>query len=263
MSPTSDTKEHLDSACTAILEEQGGDALLWLDARWETLNQSRPIVPFSYVFSAETSAREYASTDADLSLIAHVDHELRWGVVNNRPESFSHIMNGLLEGFHHGSYEQWFQKMDRIQLCEIPGLYGPLYRIDTGTRHRLHTLMGLGLDAFPAEVTCMTQSPIIDLTYHTGNQRGIPSFQHLGVTEIPSQMARALVHTGYLEQLDATRFRVLRELPGPWLFSYTWEGIESASKRYRLSYPQYGSTPLERMSLDAVQARQFVKEHLK
>lgn len=263
MSPTSDTKEHLSSACTAILEEHGGDALAWLDARWLMLNQSRPIVRFSYVFGAETSVRQHSHMDADLSLITQVDHESLWGVVNNRPESFPKIMNGLLEGFRQGSYEQWFQKMDRIHLCEIPGICGPLYRIAGDTRHRVHTLVALGLERFPADVTRIAQSQIIDLTFHTGNQRGIPFFKRLTEADVPSRMARALVHTGYLQQLDATHYKVLKELPGPWLFSYKWDDIESASKRYKVAYPQYGTSELEIMSLDATQAQRFVKAYQK
>ncbi|WP_307482517.1 hypothetical protein [Pseudarthrobacter sulfonivorans] len=263
MIPTSDTMEHLGFVCTSILNEHGGDARPWLDARWNLLNQSRPVVQFSYVLSAESSRREHPNIDADLSLMTHVDHELYWGVVNNRQEVFSSIMNGLLEGFHKDSYEQWFQTMGRIKLCEIPGIYGHLYRVAGDTRHRVHTLMALGLGAFPAEVTGMEQSRIIDLTFHTGKGRGIPSFKRLTEGDVPSQMARALVHSGYLEKLDATRYKVLQELPGPWLFSYTWENIASASKRYQVSYPQYGATPLERMSLDATQAKRFVKEYRK
>ena len=263
MNPTSETMEHLDSACTAIDQVHGGDALTWLKARWEALNQARPIVRFTYVFTAESSMGEAINMDADLSLITQVDHEPLWGAVNNRPEVFPRILKGLMDGFRQGSYDQWFQVMGRVQLSEIPGIYGPLYRISGDTRHRVHTVAGLGLETFPARVTRNAQREIIDLTHHTGNQRGIPSFQRLTEADVPSRMARALVHAGYLGQLDATHFEVLKELPGPWLFSYTWDDIASASKRYQVSYPQYGNTQLERVSLDAAEVKRFVTEHRK
>lgn len=206
---------------------------------------------------------EKINRDVDLSLITQVDHEPLWGVVNNRPHVIPKIMNGLMAGLRQGSYERWFLGMGRIELSEIPGIYGPLYRITTDTRHRVHTVVGLGMETFPATVTRIAQQDVIDLTHHTGEQRGIPFFKRLTEADLPSQMARALVRTGYLQQLDATHYKVLKELPGPWLFSYKCDDIESASKRYKVSYPQYGTSELERMSLDATQTERFVKAYRK
>lgn len=253
----------LNFACSEILEKYNADGVAWLEKQWGALNESRPIVVLSYAHSAEESEKDPAKIDADLGLIAHVDHELYWGHVNNRPESFERIMGGLLQGFCQGSYDQWFQRMNHIRLSEIPGIYGPLYRISDDTRHRVHTVVGLHLDTFPAEITRMRQAPVIDLTHHTETRRGQPFFKRLTTDDVPVKMAKALVNAGYLAQLDATHFRVLEALPGPWLFSYTWDAIASASKRYQISYPQYGFTPLEKMSLDANSIKQFVKKNQK
>lgn len=271
MRPTTATANHLDAICTTLINEYGKNAVPWLNLRWDSLNERRPIVQFTYMLDAETSMRQRISMEADLSLIAQVVDEERWGGIDYRKDAFPRIMNGLLDGFEQGSYDEWFQKMDgpkmngiedRIGLVEIPGIYGPLYRVNKG-RHRIHTLMALDLGTFPVDVTRMEQSRIIDFTHHRGKRRQDipPLLMRLIDPDIPSEMATALVNTGHLEQLEINRYRVLQELPGPWLFSDTWKKVELASRRYRLSYPQYGATPLEEMSLCADQAKRFVRKH--
>lgn len=78
----------------------------WLGSQWASLDHSRPLVPSYYPGSAEESRRQRDCLHADLHLIADIDSVYLWGEINNRPESYVHIMTGLTEGFLQKSYEQ-------------------------------------------------------------------------------------------------------------------------------------------------------------
>lgn len=176
-------------------------------------------------------------------LVAAVDGPGRWGEVNNRYESYSKIMNGLLEAHRQQDVELWIQRMDRPDTQRIPGPYGPLYEVGIDGRHRIHVYKVLGVTSFPAKVHPVESEVVPGSTIYVMppvpyTRPRVPQAKPLAYTG--DFDISQLVDAGILEpDPKENQYKVLRPVPAYWVM---W-GPSAASRyavRYRRSYPQFG-----------------------
>lgn len=244
----------LTRACNDIDLRFAGDVDQWLAQRWNELNESDPIVNIDKIYGSNIPTERLLDVPVDLNKISYVDGVIEWGDVNNRPESFRNIVNGVIEGNRESNFDEWFYRMQSIHLIEIPGTYGPIYSVGN-SRHRVHTLKALGVETFSAKVSGQRMAEVIDLTYHFGHPNSMKS--HL------PNVLDALINTGYLNDLGDRKYEVVSELPGSWMIADDLHSIFIAANRYKKSYPIYGQSELEKATLSLESLKDFVEGNSK
>ncbi|MGF0118775.1 hypothetical protein ACQFYA_20980 [Promicromonospora sp. Marseille-Q5078] len=230
----------------------GHDARTWLAHRWAALDRHDPIVDIDVNY---TLFREHGTErlHVDFHYLAAVDGERRWGLVNNRPESYDSILEGLREGYARGDFGGWVREMGAPTLMELPGPYGSLYEVASDGRHRSHVLRALGVSLFAAWVH--RRSPAVEpgariylgapMRFHTYSPRE-PGAEARAAAGHRRALRRHAEHVGVLVDHGVIRaageadyYEVVRGVPAAWALAHPDDAVR-ISRRYRRSFPQFG-----------------------
>ncbi|MFF2054162.1 hypothetical protein ACFVU2_21330, partial [Leifsonia sp. NPDC058194] len=121
-----------------------------MDHRFAELNSTDPIVLVA-------SLRGYRSEGqhkivVPVSAISQVDDSPKWGVIDNRTDTFNYLADSLVEASDNDSLSGWIADRGRLELFSVPGSHGPLYYA-VGARHRAHMMKAFRITHWPAIVT--------------------------------------------------------------------------------------------------------------
>lgn len=252
-------KTDLEAELLALGRRIGAlDPMGWLHDRWKFLDEVSPqLVTVDADHLRTADSRGLAWVPADL--VAHVDDDGGWGEVNTRPETYRWFMNALIAADER-SISDWICSVGHPPLLEMPGPYGPLYHAGDDGRHRAAILKALRVtweyDVAPQrglvvgeQFGVLMNPPIPD---HLRQERR----RHDQVLRDQLDQLELLGRAGLVEPVGAQyafgsrTFVVTAALPFPWALQRP-AAVAAASRRYRQSYPQFGSTETEQASLDA------------
>ncbi len=160
--------------------------------------------------------------------------------------------------------------MGHPQLVEIPGPHGPLYAAAGYDRHRVAVLKALGVQ-WPYDVTprrALEEGEELRARVNETWSAASPlrdSPQHPDVVDDWRRHLRLLADAGFLEPIGTAgawqqprSYVVAAALPFPWALEQP-QDVAAASRRYRQSYPRFGATHAERVSLDATSWSAFLQ----
>lgn len=214
----------------------------WLDSQWSCLNSAAPQIDLPYRHPRpRTSAREVVDPRR---IVDVTGADGQWGRLNNRPDAFTRILEGLHDAVAVDRWEEWLDRMapdrDLVELIETCGPHGPVYAIGNRGRHRAMFARAAALPALDAWVT---SSPL--------PRAGQPIYWPAG--GIPADRAtrrhyRYLQRAGFatLERLDTPDGPTLAVRPAvdsdtAWAFDPP-RHVAAVSAAYRTVYPTFGTT---------------------
>ncbi len=226
----------------------GQDARTWLDERWTALDQDDPIVDidvnFTYFEELGLEPR-----NVDFRQLARVDEENRWGQVNNRPESYELILDGLGQAHLRDSLDAWVHEMGAPELLELPGPYGSLYEVSSDGRHRAHVLRALGVSLFPALVDLRAPAvspgsevyiaPPTQFRVHPADAARAGSAHRRALQRHSEHIGVLVEHAVIRPMGEEDHYEVLRDMPAAWALEHPEDAVR-ISRRYRRSFPEFG-----------------------
>lgn len=222
----------------AEIESSGLSAQQWLDRRWDELNAEQPP---AWMSRDVTVGAVRGGRDAHLiavPLILQGGRERLWGDVNNRPESYRQIVQGLLDD----PFEQWYCRMGRVSLERYDGPFGPTYAVCSDGRHRVHAAKALELPYLSARVDQGWESPGAGAEVSGTDRKHMSLVADLGlITDLrhfPSLSVATLVC----------------DLEIPWALEPP-ESVCRISRDYAAVYPRYRTTRFYELTADKSAAR--------
>ena len=123
------------------IESSGLSAQQWLDRRWDELNTEHPPAWMSRDVTVGAVRGDRGAHLIAVPLILQGGRERLWGDVNNRPDSYRQIVQGLLDD----PFELWYSRMGQVSLERYDGPFGPTYAVCSDGRHRVHAAKALEL----------------------------------------------------------------------------------------------------------------------
>lgn len=222
----------------ADIEASGLSAQQWLDRRWDELNAEHPPAWMSRDVTVGAVRGDRGALLIAVPLILQGGRERLWGDVNNRPDSYRQIVQGLLDD----PFEQWHSRMGRVSLQRYDGPFGPTYAVCSFGRHRVHAAKALELPYLSARVDQIWESPRAGAEVSGTDRKHMTLLADLGL----------ITDLRHLPSLSVATLAC--DLDVPWALDPP-ESVCRISRDYAAAYPRYQDTRFYELTADESSAR--------
>jgi hypothetical protein len=244
-------QENLAAARVAAIEvrrlvdagaEPADARAVWLQRRWDELQQQHPMVSMPYRFTMDpkdpyrtTSIRE--SVVVDPRNIVDAGSQ-RWGTINNRPHIFDLVLSELDRAIDTDQLGEWHTRFAgrSLSLLATNGPFGPIYEVHEGGRHRSMMARALQLPYLVSDVTSRgLPGPDVEIQFPIGES---------GFTMKDLAYYEGLVHAGIATRagisVEGSLWAVLPAATAEfdWRFDPP-EQLRQTSQIYAAIYPRF------------------------
>lgn len=215
----------------------------WLNQQWDHLNRTAPQVDLPY---RHTPPRTTTRQVIDPRLILTVTGANgRWGLLSNRPHSWTQILEALHDAAAVDRWEQWLDRIapdrDLVELTETMGPLGPVYAIGNRGRHRAMLARAAALPALDALVTSSSLPRAGQPIYWPAG--GIPA-DRATRQHYAELRASGLATLGLLDSPDGPILGVEPALDCDTAWAFDPPAlVPTISAAYRTAYPDFGTNP--------------------